>query len=99
VVEGAPETLGTASEDRQCHDCQEGRFMGHMTNSATVAATFELPWSRAVLRGYLGSIFFFAFGIGSYTLSPNVKTPSMCDTACFSVMRASAQRMKRVMIL
>ena len=66
VVEGAPETLCTACEDRQCHDCQEGRFIGHMTNLATVSATFEVLCSRAVLRGYLGSIFFFAFGIGSY---------------------------------
>eukprot|EP00802_Teleaulax_amphioxeia_P011014 Tamp_11044.p1 GENE.Tamp_11044~~Tamp_11044.p1 ORF type:complete len:605 (+),score=63.72 Tamp_11044:41-1816(+) len=66
VVERAPATMCSTFEDTACQDCSDGRFLGQIMDTATVAATFELLCDRAVLRGYLGSVFFFGFGIGSY---------------------------------
>ena len=75
IIERAPTSLcasQAALTHEICADCSDGsdplggHFVGQFVDDSTVAASFELVCNRAVLRGYIGSIFFLGFGIGSY---------------------------------
>jgi OCT family organic cation transporter-like MFS transporter 4/5 len=52
----------------KCEDCiADGQvFVGRFFQNASVAEEFGLVCSRAVLRGYIGSVFFGGFIVGSY---------------------------------
>lgn len=67
AVERAPSTVcQTAAPNCTTVCSSDDLFTGSMLDYSTAAATFQLVCGRSILRGYIGSIFFVGFGIGSF---------------------------------
>jgi len=65
AVERAPQTKCVVPA-ANCTVCAlNDTFVGSLVDFSTAASSFELVCGRSILRGWLGSIFFVGFGIGS----------------------------------